>query len=108
MDTAEEKCYTSLEISRETGLSYRQIDYWCRRGYFGEKHQSDHVGQGHRRVFSAQDRNLARHLSTLTKTGLTPADSLRVLKYADRLNSGEFRSQLPEELGSITIFWRLP
>lgn len=106
-ETREPK-YTSQQIVEETGLSYRQVDYWCRKGYFGEHHQNDHTGSGNRREFTAEERHLARQLAILGKMGLTPLDSLVVLSHTRELVSGEFQAALPVELGGVSLYWRLP
>lgn len=99
--------YTTHQMTEETGLSYRQIDYWCRRGIFGKGHE-DFVGQGHRRVFTAEEQILARHLSVLTQIGLTPTDALKVVEESKELVSGEFQSVMPGPRGSVSLYWRLP
>ena len=42
--------YTSMEVCRMTGCTYRQLDWWCRQGHIPG--QDAVVGSGRRRSFT--------------------------------------------------------
>jgi MerR HTH family regulatory protein len=54
VSTATEATFPSEETARLAGISYRQLDYWCREGALGPELQRP-LGSGRRRRFTAQD-----------------------------------------------------
>lgn len=46
--------YTTLDVCRATGCTYRQLDYWVRTGMVTPSVNAPH-GSGSRRLFSAAD-----------------------------------------------------
>lgn len=56
-------------LADEAGLSYRQLDYWTRRGYL--KPVEDNPGSGRERHFTAWETGVARRMGGLVEAGLT-------------------------------------
>lgn len=52
--------YTAAEVVARTGCTYRQLDYWCRRGYVPGHTKA--AGSGNRRRFTNAD---VEHLGRL-------------------------------------------
>jgi DNA-binding transcriptional MerR regulator len=50
----EVKTYKTSEVLKETGLSMRQLDYWCTKGYVWPS-LNDSRGSGDPRAFSQED-----------------------------------------------------
>lgn len=59
--------YMSREVVRRSGATYRQLDYWCRAGLFGEQLRGR--GSGRRRGFTEEDVKVARGLARLSAAG---------------------------------------
>lgn len=59
----------SSDVLAAAGISYRQLDHWCRRGF--ARPINDDPGYGHSRVFSRGE------LSTLTRMGRLVAAGVR-------------------------------
>ena len=53
--------YRSSEVVRLTGCTYRQLDYWCRRGIIPGHGEAD--GSGSRRTFTAAHVDLIGRLT---------------------------------------------
>lgn len=103
-----ERRYTSVQLAELCGLSFRQIDYWCRRGYLGERLQHENIGNGHYRSFLPEEVTLVRHVAQLSRAGFSPARSVEIFtNYTDPLVNGEHRAVLPASQGGLTIVWRL-
>lgn len=54
-----------------TGLTYRQLDYWCRCGWL--RPLVARPGSGTRRVFPPEELRVATLMAALTKVGVLPA-----------------------------------
>lgn len=50
--------YSARDLERLSGVSYRQIDYWCRNGLFGDSVRG--TGSGSRRRFPPEDLRACR------------------------------------------------
>lgn len=61
----------SLELCRKAGITYRQLDYWVRKGYLGDDRVSK--GTGNYRDWSNTDASHAVLMAGLIKGGLAPA-----------------------------------
>lgn len=60
--TIPEGVYNSQMVIEQTGISYRQLDYWCRQGWLTPSVLDGH-GSGNRRLFSADDVKTTRGLA---------------------------------------------
>lgn len=69
--------YTSSDVIRITGVTYRQLDYWCRTGRLGDRHKTDH-GSGNERHFTAADVMLVAYTATLLQAGFALDAALSV------------------------------
>jgi DNA-binding transcriptional MerR regulator len=47
--TIDEETYSTVEVCRLTGATYRQLDYWCRTGRISGQPVGRGTGSGHRR-----------------------------------------------------------
>lgn len=56
-------------LADEAGLSYRQLDYWTRRGYLLPVENSP--GSGRERHFTLWETRVARRMGGLVEAGLT-------------------------------------
>lgn len=56
------------EVAQAVGVTYRQLDYWLRRGYLTGTPVT--TGSGHPRVLTDEQIRLARHLGVLTELGI--------------------------------------
>ena len=76
--TVRTRTYTTTEVVRLIGCTYRQLDYWCRVGLIPG--QAGHgVGSGRRRTWDDEDVERARRVylaSQLTNMGLSKAVDL--------------------------------
>lgn len=60
-----DRTYSTQEVSEATGASYRQLDYWDRKGLVGP----GSPGSGNQRRWSEDDLALCRVLAALTRLG---------------------------------------
>lgn len=70
---------TSHEIVRRTGLSFRQIDHWCRAGYLrpAERHSES---QGVPREFPDAELGAALRMRDLVGCGFTVAAAAKLAR----------------------------
>jgi hypothetical protein len=47
------RTWSSDEVHKLTGATYRQLDHWCRNGVFGDKHKDP--GSGTKRRFATRE-----------------------------------------------------
>lgn len=57
-------------LLESTGLTYRKLDYWTRRGYVNAGESSP--GSGHRRTWPPEELRIAALMGRLTDAGLSP------------------------------------
>lgn len=53
---------------RQTGISYRQLDYWVRQGWLRPEYP--HAGSGTRREWTNDELDVAVRMAKLVKAGL--------------------------------------
>jgi DNA-binding transcriptional MerR regulator len=70
--------FTSAEVCRQTGLSYRQLDSWNRMGYFAPL--NDEPGTGHNRVWPQAELDVARMMARLVALGVTTQQAAKVAR----------------------------
>lgn len=51
------------------GISYRQLDHWCSKGYIVPVNYQGNPGSGHQREFTRQEGNKAKLMACLIKVG---------------------------------------
>lgn len=63
------ECYSTDDVARMLGCSYRQLDYWCRTGLIPTQYGVK-LGSGHRRCWTVTDIARARlvHLASRLTT----------------------------------------
>lgn len=54
--------YSTVEVAKLTGATYRQLDYWCRTGRIAGQPPGRATGSGQRRKWSEADVERARLL----------------------------------------------
>lgn len=79
MDLDDDQALTSAEVCDAAGITYRQLDYWIRRGYVSPSVQ-DAEGPGSLRLFSAADLEDVRKVAAT----LRRSRELRELLTSDR------------------------
>lgn len=58
------------QLARDLGVSFRQLDYWIRKGYLGPR-LAVNPGQGQYRTFSPVERRLAVLIAEGLRAGFT-------------------------------------
>lgn len=53
--------YSSTEVCRLVGITYRQLDYWCRQGFVPGMNRE--IGSGCQRVFSDDQLQAVRRVA---------------------------------------------
>jgi DNA-binding transcriptional MerR regulator len=92
---------SGIELCRTCGISYRQLDYWCRRGVL-EPMTNATPGSGIPRPFTEEELRVARALAELRKLHV-PLDLLIVVaSQLRRFDESDWRGLLlVDELGRI-------
>lgn len=83
METTTESSYSTTEVCDAAGVSYRQVDYWCRLGLI---HPScaDARGSGSRRRFCGHDLAIVKVVGAVA--GRLPLNRLdRLVEFLDDL-----------------------
>lgn len=70
---------TAPELARLAGITYRQLDLWCRSGYLGERHARA-FGSGHQREFYAGDVRVVLWIASLVSAGFRPAAAAAIAR----------------------------
>jgi DNA-binding transcriptional MerR regulator len=82
--------YSTTDIKRASGLSYRQLDYFARAGVLGPSLAKAN-GKGTRRIYDDQDLMIAKIAGNAKRLGLSAkiirglVDFLRNIKYNARI-----------------------
>lgn len=71
--------YSTAQVAELTGLTYRQVDYYDRRGMFSPSHAKS-SGPGSRRVYSSEDVDRGRLVAALRILGAPFEVIARVLE----------------------------
>ena len=70
---------TPAEVCQRTGATYRQLDYWCRRGWLNPGRVGYSVnGSGSPRDWTPGEIRRARIMARLVRAGLNPAVAAEV------------------------------
>lgn len=72
------------EAAKRLGISYRQLDYWCRTGHVSEQKAERH-GSGRSRTFTRAEMARLTHLTRLVHLGLEPRRAAELLDSASAL-----------------------
>lgn len=92
------------------GLTYRRLDHWIRSGYIPD-HDYLEAGSGHPRTFGPHQVLVLRHMAALVNEGIKVEAAATAAVGAVRLDTGEWRYQMPSlQAGEsvLTMYWRLP
>lgn len=91
-----ETTYSASELQAVAGISYRQLNHWCKRGWL--KPGSAHTGSGNHRWFSGFEVETATYARRLIGVGFTPKYAR---KYARDLVKGRWVVSLADGLVRI-------
>lgn len=96
---ATEETLTGPQVCQQAGVSYRQLDHWCRRGWLGEASRG--WGSGSIRRFGAAEVVLCRVLAALPFTRNNEPDrgARMTLDTAEPCN-------LITSVGPVASWWR--
>jgi hypothetical protein len=81
-------------ILANTSVTYRQLDWWCRKGYLQGRYISAHDGSdrdggtGTRRDFTNEEMQVAIRMARLVDRGFTPSAAARVARASVEAASG--------------------
>lgn len=64
------------------GISYRQLDYWCRQGYL----KAATGGTGQRRTWSSAELSIAQRMALLVRAGMVAESAAQVAR--DTITAG--------------------
>lgn len=78
MDDVTVRGFTSVEVCGLAGVTYRQLDYWCRRGWLGDDEGSVGEGSGFARSFTVRQFEVACFMAMLVRAGYTASSAARV------------------------------
>jgi DNA-binding transcriptional MerR regulator len=87
-ERADRDWVTSAELIAESGISYRQCDYWCRTNLLTTLDEDATPGSGHLRRFDEHQVARARHLAGLLAAGFSLQLCRQVID--DLLAHGQF------------------
>lgn len=59
---------SAVRLDEEIGVTYRQLDFWARKGYV----EADASGSGYARTFSDSEKEVAKLMGRLVRVGFTP------------------------------------
>lgn len=59
MTVTEAETYSTVQVCRLTGATYRQLDYWCRTGKIPGQPVGSAIGSGNRRRWTPEQINEA-------------------------------------------------
>jgi DNA-binding transcriptional MerR regulator len=74
-----------LDMMRYHGLTYRQLDYWCRQGYVKPAWESK--GSGHPRCFTLEEVRVVTTMAKLVSVGIAPASAHYAARHNGRLSA---------------------
>lgn len=84
--------FSSGEVCRIANVTYRQLDYWTRRGYIRELNPLP--GSGTNRRYSAEEMWRVRLMGQLTDAGLGVETAVNLTFSGEYDANGVFRSKL--------------
>lgn len=62
--------YIHRDVTAAAGITYRQLDHWCRKGYL---RTANDTGSGSQRAFTRTELDVARLMGVLVAVGVHPA-----------------------------------
>lgn len=99
LDDLPEGYITGPDLAIRAGITYRQLDYWCRTGYLHPLRATP--GSGHARLLPIADVGLARLVKILLEAGLLPRQAFalaeQLLEHGHAHLAG-IRIDLPQDL----------
>lgn len=91
-----------LDLIDEVGISYRQADHWCRKGYVRTRCNGHEVsegvwvscsggGSGHFRIIDDDEVDVLRTMARLVHAGIIPEVAARLARNRTRLTDAVAR-----------------
>lgn len=78
----------SADVVSDTGATYRQIDYWERRGYIHADPRPKGSTSGTPRTWAAEELRVAREMALLVSVGVLPEAAHRAARHGGVLVPG--------------------
>lgn len=72
---------TGPQAAKRAGITYRQLDYWCRKGWISQ-HASAPLGHGIVRQLTRQEVTRINRLAALVNAGMNPQSAAAALDRA--------------------------
>ncbi len=85
---------TGPEAAKAAGVTYRQLDYWTRRGYLKARERRG-ASSGFNRAYLPVEVRVAKWMGLLTAQGMAPSIAAGVARDLDRIGHAR--------LGPLTI-----
>ena len=76
--------YGTAQDLLRLGMTYRQLDFWCRQGYLRADEQDP--GSGNRRIFDPHEVEVAARMVVYVAAGIPPAVANRAARNGGRLS----------------------
>lgn len=73
--------YSTVEVAELAGLSYREVDYWCRTGAIWPYVEAD--GSGSRRQWTSQQASWLQSIAAVRRAALDRGLLMNVVAIAD-------------------------
>ena len=85
-ETLENSVFSTEEVERLSGSTFRQLDYWVHQGYLPLNKPGR--GSGSPRMWSADEATQAIAMGELVRAGIRPKTAFRVIKAGGSLRTG--------------------
>lgn len=82
------------EAAKAAGVTYRQLDYWTRRGYLAARPRRG-IGSGYNREYLPSEIRIAAWMGMLTASGMVPSGAAEVAR--------DLESTGRASLGALTL-----
>lgn len=80
IETDEGPRYNAADVPAAIGVTYRQLDYWVRKGYL--EPENVECGSGHQRLFPPDEFAVALTMAHLVRGGFTVDQAARLARIA--------------------------
>lgn len=69
---------TTQQLCSLTGLTFRQLDHWCKQKYVSPDPRPSGATQGTPRTFSGEQMRIVKRMASLVGCGFTPSAASRL------------------------------
>jgi len=84
---------TGPAVAKRSGITYRQLDYWTRKGWLRASRGTAMPGSGHQRAYTEHEAQVATRMGRLVHDGVSPeraAHLARVMATRGQVRLGGF------------------